>query len=371
MRSPLCLTILFACAALPVFSTQTSLVIRRPLTAVQSLSASNTSQFSVQTYNNTALLQAINLVEYGIWDAAMYNSDDPMLGPSLRNPAFLQALRTIQEAIQISNLPKVGPGPSAGNSTFPSYVGGSSSSGEAVVILRNESPQDVCYSVEFSSGNFPLPHICNFDNDVLPGQQGGIIVSAFSSEMVSTGNDFNGPFNAIVNGVIGTINGKPAIINGTRGARHEINFASDANGTWYDIDYEFGLSNSTLTPSNIQYTTTGLLATAGESNILAKANEAWQTLTTLQKWELVSYPRYINVNDAFPGTLTGIYHDKQAPAAVSYFFQNTAGLQGYVVPGSYPGFAPPEGSYEAQMMPVADSFAWHVVGEKNMTITAY
>ena len=44
------------------------------------------------------------------------------------------------------------------------------------------------------------------------------------------------------------------IINGTescRGARHEINFA-DTNrpgGTWYDVDYEYGMSSSALGPS--------------------------------------------------------------------------------------------------------------------------
>lgn len=179
------------------------------------------------------------------------------------------------------------------------------------------------------------------------------------------------PFNTIVDGVRGLVAGTPALIHGVRGARHEINYASDPDGVWYDIDYEFGLSSNTLAPTDGRNNTSGLPSMQGETNILAKVNDAWQTLSAIEKLALVAHSKYIGSDGGISGNLTRLYHEKEAPPEVNFFLQIIAGLQGYVVPGSYPGFEHPAGSFEAQMKPVADSFSWHVKGPHNMTIVAY
>ena len=375
MRHFTCVLAYIACIVVLAFTQQTSTFPQWIPTPAHSFNASNYSQTSpqvynsIQAYNNTAFVQALNLVVLAIWDAVRYDNENPMLGPALRAPVVYEALDTIKEAIRITNLPEVSP--SSSNGTIPSNVVGNDLSSKDVVYLRNESPTDICFFVEFTSGNFSCPDICGFDRDALPGESDGIIVPAYSTATVYTNPGFNGPFNTIINGVRGTIDGKPALMHGIRGARHEINYASDPDGVWYDIDYEFGLSNSTLAPTDGRNNTNGLSSIQGETNILAKANDAWQNLTAVEKWALVAHPKYIGVDDGFPGNLTRLYHDKQAPAEVNFFLQMTTGLQGYVVAGSYLGFPYPAGSLEAQMKPIADYFSWHVKGPHNMTVVAY
>ena len=333
---------------------------------------------TTRAYNKTALIEALNHIMIAILDAVEHDSKNPMAGPSLRDPAVSKDLDTIEKAILLTGLLESNAsavkGPAA---VVDDAVVGNSSNGKDVVYLKNKSAQDICYYLEFSSGAFLCPDTCNFDRDSLPGSAAGIVVPANSSRTVFTNSGFNGPFNVIIDGVTKTRdNGSSIYMHGVRGARHEINFAAEPNGVWYDIDYEFGLSNSTIAPSDGRPTSSGSPSLQGETNILAKANAVWQDITTIEKWALVTYPDYIGIapgpSPEFPhGNITRLHHDKGAPPEIDFFLQMSVGLQGYVVPGSFPAFAESAQSLRGKMRPVADSFSWHVHGSHNMTIVAY
>jgi len=98
----------------------------------------------------------------------------------------------------------------------------------ASVKIRNLSPSTVCYGVEITTGSVPTNAVCN---DIIRG----VLVAGHQNVTITPSADFNGAFTDFR--------------NWTRGARHEINYAS-AGVTWYDIDYEMGISNSTLGPAD-------------------------------------------------------------------------------------------------------------------------
>ena len=222
---------------------------------------------------------------------------------------------------------------------------------DPAITVQNTSPSDICYKVEFTSGNFQTTTTC----DSSPG----FIVSAGQTMIVHPGADFNGAITAILN-------------NNVKGARHELNFASPLygmSGTWYDVDYQLGMSDSTLGPADGQPRNINghqLPSLSGESNTLAKANAAWPQ--TSNQPQLLGSPDYIQQDPN--GQLTFVYMDSNAPAEVVEFFQLTANFTAYCGPGSVADVAVPTGTVQSDMVGAADEKSWWV-GTQNMQIVAY
>ena len=222
---------------------------------------------------------------------------------------------------------------------------------DPAITIQNSSPSDICYKVEFTSGSFQTTTNC----DSSPG----FIVSAGQTMIVHPGADFNGAITAILN-------------NNIKGARHELNFASPldgTSGTWYDVDYQLGMSDSTLGPADGQARNLNdqqLPSLSGESDTLAKANAAWPQ--TSNQAQLLAFPNYIQQGSN--GQLTFVYMDSNAPAEVVEFFQLTANFTAYCGPGSVAGVAVPTGTVQSDMVGAADEKSWWV-GTQNMQIVAY
>ncbi|KAL9633760.1 MAG: hypothetical protein Q9164_004507 [Protoblastenia rupestris] len=154
-----------------------------------------------------------------------------------------------------------------------------------------------------------------------------------------------------------------------RGARHEFDFES-AERTFYDVDYEMGVSDSTLGPeSGSPRVVQGeeMSSLAGERDVLDKANQGWRTLEEGVKTSLLATGYF---QEGEGGELTMLRMDKDAPSSVVGFLQLVVGLNGYVDPGSVIGVVPEKGSEEERMVTKADGFTWSA-GERRMRITAY
>ncbi|MCJ1454309.1 hypothetical protein MMC28_004662 [Mycoblastus sanguinarius] len=213
---------------------------------------------------------------------------------------------------------------------------------DSLVYINNTSPADICYKVEFSSGLFPTDTTC----DSSPG----FVVKAGQTVSLHTGAGFNGAITAIINNV--------------KGIRNEINFAAAPGGTWYDTDYELGMSDGTLGPADGRQRSNGgqrFSSLSGEQNTLAKANAAWPETTN--KAELTTYNSYIAQGS--DGKLVHVYMDGNAPEVVTEFFQLTANFTAYIGPGSVSG-APSTG----EMTTAANMKSW-IVDTQVMEITAY
>ena len=221
---------------------------------------------------------------------------------------------------------------------------------DPAITIQNTSPSDICYKVEFTSGSFQTTTTC----DSSPG----FIVSAGQTMIVHPGADFNGAITAIVNDNI-------------KGARHEVNFASPLygiNGTWYDVDYQLGMSDSTLGPADDQPRNLNgqqLPSLSGESNTLAKSNAAWPQ--TSNQAQLLAFPNYIQQGSN--GQLTFVYMDSNAPAEVVEFFQLTANFTAYCGPGSMAGVAVPTGTVQSDMVVAADEKSWWVRTQDMLIVT--
>ena len=222
---------------------------------------------------------------------------------------------------------------------------------DPAITIQNTSPSDICYKVEFTSGNFQTTTTC----DSSPG----FIVSAGQTMIVHPGADFNGAITAILN-------------NNIKGARHELSFASPLygmSGTWYDVDYQLGMSDSTLGPADGQPRNINgqqLPSLSGESNTLAKANAAWPQASN--QAQLLAFSNYIQQGPN--GQLTSVYMDSNAPAEVVEFFQLTANFTAYCGPGSVVGVSIPTGTVQSDMVWAADEKSWWV-GTQDMQIVAY
>lgn len=145
---------------------------------------------------------------------------------------------------------------------------------EAGVVLRNKSPDTVCFGFEIGGGvskdNLPSSATCQ-------GPDGfhGISVPAGQSKS-----------HRFLPGYYGAIN---VVVNGVRGARQEITLVSgNPPGAFYDVDYEFGLSSSTFGPLDGSPRPDGGDSLMGEPDILAKANEQFKKLSTIDQQALVS-----------------------------------------------------------------------------------
>lgn len=159
-----------------------------------------------------------------------------------------------------------------------------------------------------------------------------------------------------------------------------MNDPSNIGATRFNADFEFGLSNGTVRPSDPRlHTIDGRTALQGDRDVLAKCNAAWAKISASDKIAL------LNASDRAGRFLTQVYggkdelisvrHNKNAPYAVKKFLQLDANLTGYVVSGSYGQggglVSSLSGAEEMQRMrAVADGFVM-LVPTQQVTITAY
>lgn len=210
------------------------------------------------------------------------------------------------------------------------------------ITFQNVGSQDICYMVETSSGTFPSTSTCG------PGQ--GIPIQAGQTTTIGLDPSFNGALTAWAHTV--------------RGARYEVNFAATAGATWYDADYQLGMSDGTVGPADNRPLTTGQPSLSGEPDTLAKANAAWPD--TADRAALLAYPDYLR--QGADGTLSFVYCDALAPQAVVDFFQVTAEFEAYVDAGSVAGVTP--SAADAQAVKMADTMSLQV-DTQDMSIKAY
>ena len=196
--------------------------------------------------------------------------------------------------------------------------------------------------VELSSGTFPSTTTCGL------GQ--GIAVKAGQTVPINLDPSFNGALNAWTNGV--------------RGARYEVNFAATAGSTWYDTDYQYGMSDGTVGPSDNRRLANGQDSLSGEPDCLTKANAAWPATTN--QAALLAYPNYLKQGP--DGKLGFVYCDSNAPQVVIDFFQVTADFTAYIDAGSVAGVIPSAADAEAVKMADANSFQ---VETQDMKIIAH
>ena len=140
-------------------------------------------------------------------------------------------------------------------------------------------------------------------------------------------------------------------------------------GSWYDVDYQLGISNSTLSPTDSQPQNINghqLPSVSGEQNTLAKANAAWPKTTNKAQLLVSSY--YLQQGST--GELTHIYMDVNAPADVVQFFQLTASFTAYIGAGSVASVSVAPNTVQGDMVQTADEKSWFV-NTQAMVITAY
>lgn len=219
------------------------------------------------------------------------------------------------------------------------------SPGDPLVNIENTSPTEThVYKVE---GNFDNPSTAYGAGSgslpmatVLPGQ----------TVHFQVGKGFIGAFTGL----------KGA------GTRFEVNFRGDSPGdykTWYNSDMEFGMSNTTLRPTNGDKLIDGQDSVAGEQDCLAKANSAWGSVDLATQQELLD-TGYLEGSTGEDGILTAVHMDKQADVSIVDFFQNVAQMNSYVNPGSVAGQS------DSDTAEAANRFSWSVETTE-LTITGY
>ena len=143
-----------------------------------------------------------------------------------------------------------------------------------------------------------------------------------------------------------------------QGTRHEVNFRGSP--TWYNADMEYGMSNSTLGPTDGSKRIDGGDSLTGEQDCLAKANAAWGDVDAGTQSSLLD-TGFLQGSSA---GLSTVSMGSSAPRSVVKFFQMTADFNAYVDAGSITGETTDE------MGKVADQFSYSVTTNK-LTITAY
>ena len=195
--------------------------------------------------------------------------------------------------------------------------------------------------VEMSSGTFPTTTTC--------GLGPGIPINAGQTTTIDLDPSFNGALTAWTN---------------VRGARYEINFAATAGSTWYDADYQLGMSDGTVGPSDNRKLADGSSSLSGEPDTLAKANAAWPDTTN--QGALLAYPDYLKQGS--DGMLSFVYCDANAPQIVIDFYQVQADFAAYIDAGSVAGVTPT--AADAQAVKMADVQSLQV-DTQDMLIVAY
>lgn len=181
----------------------------------------------------------------------------------------------------------------------------------ASITFHNTSPHPICYMVQFTSGTLPTTTTCVATAGV-PISGPGFTVAAGQTITLNPSPNFNGAITAIN-------------ADKRQGVRNEINYQGDT--TWFDVDYENGMSDGTLGPASHQPLINGGASLSGEQDCLGKANAAWSH--TSNKAALLAFPTYLGQGP--DGKLNHVYMDTGAPQVVVEFFKNTADFTGYVV----------------------------------------
>ncbi|KAL8662482.1 MAG: hypothetical protein Q9168_008247, partial [Polycauliona sp. 1 TL-2023] len=178
-----------------------------------------------------------------------------------------------------------------------------------VVHVHNTKNKPICMKVENSSGYFPTTTTCHG----IPG----IWINAMTNAVFYPPDGWNGAISDYTGA------------NGD-GTRFEINFTlfPTLSQTWYDADMEFGISSATVGPTDYRKTLDQRDSLKGEGDPLGKANAAWKAGHRL--WGFEKY-----ITPSKDGSwLVNVYMDKDAPFAVQWFFQMTAGFNAYINHGA-------------------------------------
>ncbi|KAL9136009.1 MAG: hypothetical protein Q9175_002790 [Cornicularia normoerica] len=210
------------------------------------------------------------------------------------------------------------------------------------ITFQNIASKNICYMVEVSSGSFPWTTTCGLGT--------GIPVNAGQTTTIDLDPGFNGALTAWTGSI--------------RGARYEVNFAATAGSTWYDADYQLGMSDGTVGPSDNRKLSNGQSSLSGEPDTLAKANAAWPHTTN--QAALLACPNYLKQGSN--AKLTYVYCDSNAPQVVIDFFQATADFTAYIDAGSVAGVAPSAADGTAVTMANAQSLQ---VDTQDMSIVAH
>ncbi len=210
------------------------------------------------------------------------------------------------------------------------------------ITFHNTGKHQICYKVEFSSGTLPTQPGVTCDSSP------GLKVNAGKTLTINPSPDFNGAITAITNGI--------------RGGRYEINFEAMPGSTWYDVDFQLGMSDGTLGPTSHQPLGNGQPSLSGEQDCLAKANAAWPSTTN--KADLLANPDYLKQGP--DGKLTYVYMDINAPQVVIDFFQVQAQFTAYIDAGSVAGVT----LNDPGVAKAADELSW-AVSTDDMEIIAY
>lgn len=259
------------------------------------------------------------------------------------------------------------------HATLAILLAATTASAAPSITFQNASPHDICYGAELSSGTFPSTTTCGPPSS----PTSGITVPAGATTTVPLPASFNGALTAWTTGPAGGGGGGGGPPR-TRGARYELNFAASATSTWYDADYQLGMSDGTLGPRDhrplLLLNGRRPSSLTGEPDTLAKANAAWPHAD--DRAALLAYPDYIRADEG-GRTLTFVYCDADAPQVVVHFFQVTAAFEAYVDAGSVAGVGvgvggdpAGGGGVDAQAVRMADVKSLEV-GTQEMLIVAY
>lgn len=234
-----------------------------------------------------------------------------------------------------------------------------------VIRIQNTSKQNICYMVEYSNGTGAFPNVTWCGGEHGFKVAGFMLNSGLSKDFTAIGSDgqrFDGAITAWPN-------------NSTRGARNEINLLN-VTETYYDVDYQRGISGSTCGPANDSS------ALDGEPDPLAEANKAWNTLSRARKMQLLAFPTYLQGNNRAltyinmdinawpflaPGEAARPVNPKTLPVVA--FFQQTANFNAYMCPGSIKGVTPPN-NFTKELVALADGHARKTPMD-HMVITSY
>lgn len=223
-----------------------------------------------------------------------------------------------------------------------------------MIWIQNLSNKHICYKVEYSNGTGAFP------NDTVCGGAKGDHVAGFwlnSSQLTSfpavgsDGEHFNGAITAVLKD------------NTVWGARNEVNLLFPGKA-WYDVDYQYGISDGTCGPPNSRNL-------SGEKDALGTANTAWKSLNHTTKKALLAYPKYLN--GSVNGSLTSINMGLEAwpnATAVLWFFQKTAGFKAYMSPGSVENVIWSNNTVQAELVRMADSQVMQASTDQ-IVITSY
>ena len=162
------------------------------------------------------------------------------------------------------------------------------------VAFHNKSPNDICYAFEVARdsavlGDLPTSATCQ----VGLVSYNGLIVPAGQWRFHSLSSGFQGAITAVTNNALG--------------ARHEFAFVSGRPpGAFYDVDYEYGLSGSTLQPYDGRPFLDGRSSRVGEADFLTKINQSFKELSAEEQQVLLTESGEQYIKEGPNGDLTWV-----------------------------------------------------------------